>query len=192
MIRFTPSGKELPQAGSILLAEPFLEDPYFGRKAILLCEHNSQGSFGFVLNNFVDIALGDLMEGWPEMSHRISVGGPVKNTNLYYLHTHPEIEGSIPIVEGICMGGDFEKIRKNVEEGKIPPDDLRFFIGYAGWSANQLLEEIQSHSWFVTQTPGYRIMDTAFEEEDLWRQLISDMGDAYAHIANAPSNPSLN
>jgi hypothetical protein len=35
-------------------------------------------------------------------------------------------------------------------------------------------------------------MDTAFEEEDLWRQLISDMGDAYAHIANAPSNPSLN
>lgn len=192
MIRFTPSGKEHPEAGSILLSEPFLEDPYFGRKAILLCAHNDTGSFGFVLNNFVDIALSDLMDGWPAMTHRISVGGPVKNSNLYYLHTHPEVEGSIPIVEGVCMGGDFEEIKQRVAEGSIAPKDLRFFIGYAGWSPNQLQDEIQSQSWFVTRMPGRRIMDTTFEEEDLWRNLISEMGDAYAHIANAPSDPSLN
>ena len=37
------------------MSEPFLDDPYFGRKVVLLCEHNDEGSFGFVLNNFVDI-----------------------------------------------------------------------------------------------------------------------------------------
>ena len=87
MIRFTPSNNAKPESGDILLSEPFLDDPYFGRKVVLLCEHNDEGSFGFVLNNFIDIDVDEVMEELPKLNARISVGGPVKNGNLYYLHT---------------------------------------------------------------------------------------------------------
>ena len=44
MIQFTPSDEKTPQAGDVLLSEPFMNDPYFGRKVVLLCEHNEEGS----------------------------------------------------------------------------------------------------------------------------------------------------
>ena len=78
MIRFTPSNQAPPKAGDILLSEPFLDDPYFGRKVVLLCEHNEEGSFGFVLNNFGDIDVDEVMDDLPKLNTRISVGGPVK------------------------------------------------------------------------------------------------------------------
>ena len=81
------SNQANPQAGNVLLSEPFLDDPYFGRKVVLLCEHNEEGSFGFVLNNYVDIDVDEVMDDLPKLDTRISVGGPVKNGNLYYLHT---------------------------------------------------------------------------------------------------------
>ena len=93
-----------PQAGNVLLSEPFLDDPYFGRKVVLLCEHNEEGSFVFVLNNFVDIDVDEVMDELPKLDTRISVGGPVKNGNLYYLHTREDIVDSIPVVDGVFMG----------------------------------------------------------------------------------------
>ena len=67
----------------------------------MLCEHNDEGSFGFVLNNFIDIDVDEVMEELPKLNARISVGGPVKNGNLYYLHTRQDIPESIPVVEGV-------------------------------------------------------------------------------------------
>ena len=43
MIRFTPSNHATLAPGNVLLSEPFLDDPYFGRKVVLLCEHNEEG-----------------------------------------------------------------------------------------------------------------------------------------------------
>ena len=141
MIRFTPSNNAQPESGDILLSEPFLDDPYFGRKVVLLCEHNDEGSFGFVLNNFIDIDVDEVMEELPKLKARISVGGPVKNGNLYYLHTRGDIPESIPVVEGVCMGGDFDLIKKMLQQGELTADDIRFFIGYSGWSPSQLDHE---------------------------------------------------
>ena len=87
MMKITPENTENPSRGKILLSEPFLSDPYFKRAAILLCEHNDDGSFGFVLNNYLDMSLDQIMSGLPKLPTRISVGGPVNNSNLYYLHT---------------------------------------------------------------------------------------------------------
>ena len=192
MIRFTPSNNAQPESGDILLSEPFLDDPYFGRKVVLLCEHNDEGSFGFVLNNFIDIDVDEVMEELPKLKARISVGGPVKNGNLYYLHTRGDIPESIPVVEGVCMGGDFDLIKKMLQQGELTADDIRFFIGYSGWSGQQLADEVRSRSWFVAQPQVSDIMRTDEENEDFWKRLISELGDGFSHIANAPNDPSLN
>jgi len=192
MIRFTPSNHATPSPGNVLLSEPFLEDPYFGRKVVLLCEHNDEGSFGFVLNNYIDIDVDEVMDDLPKLKARISVGGPVKNGNLYYLHTRSDIIDSIPVMKGIFMGGDFDQIRDLLQAGNLKTEEIRFFIGYSGWSPTQLQEEIKSRSWFVADTDAANIMRTDEENEVYWKRLIAEMGEGFDHIANSPSDPSLN
>lgn len=192
MIRFTPNNQAVPKAGNVLLSEPFLDDPYFGRKVVLLCEHNEEGSFGFVLNNFVDIDVDEVMDDLPKLNTRISVGGPVKNGNLYYLHTRGDIDESIAVVDGVYMGGDFDRIKNLLLSGELTSKDIRFFIGYSGWSPAQLQDEIRSRSWFVADADRNDIMRTDEENETFWKRLISGMGEGFTHIANAPNDPSLN
>jgi putative transcriptional regulator len=192
MIRFTPNNQAVPKAGNVLLSEPFLDDPYFGRKVVLLCEHNEEGTFGFVLNNFVDIDVDEVMDDLPKLNTRISVGGPVKNGNLYYLHTRSDIDESIEVVDGVYMGGDFDRIKDLLQIGELTSKEIRFFIGYSGWSPAQLQEEIRSRSWFVAEADRNDIMRTDEENETFWKRLISSMGDGFTHIANAPNDPSLN
>ena len=192
MLRFTPGKQPEPQVGSILLSEPFLDDPYFGRKAVLLCEHNDEGSFGFVLNNFVQIDLEDILDDMPQIKSKISVGGPVNNSNLYYLHNQGDLPDAVPVVHGIYMGGSFEALKARMASGLVEPVGVRFFIGYAGWSAKQLEEEIASKSWFVTRANFGQIMSTTTDEDSFWKELIRGMGDGFDHVADAPIDPSLN
>lgn len=192
MIRFTPPSSGIPKQGDILLAEPFMNDAHFGRKAILLCEHNEEGSFGFVLNNFIQVGLNELLDDLPPFQSKLSLGGPVKNSNLYYLHTFSNAPDSIEILPGLFMGGDFEWVRELINQEEELDGKLRFFIGYAGWTPGQLEDEIRSHSWFITSASIQSIMDTTIEEDQLWKSLITDMGDEFQHIANAPADPSLN
>ena len=74
MIKYTPANNLKPKVGDILLSEPFLNDPFFGRKAVLLCENNEGGSFGLVLNNYIDINAKDLLDGFPAIENRMSIG----------------------------------------------------------------------------------------------------------------------
>lgn len=191
MLKFTPDTNVEPVKGSLLLAEPFMDDPYFQRKVILLCEHNDEGSFGFVLNNYIDLTIDRLMAEFPHFASRVSVGGPVKNSNLYYIHTLGEqLEGSIQVTDTIYMGGDFEQLKALAKSGQIPEDEIRFFVGYAGWSAGQLRSEINNRSWFVAEADEPLLMDTSGDE--LWATMIGRLGKEFAHLAHTPNDPSLN
>lgn len=190
-IDFSPNTNVEPKKGQVLLSEPFLNDPYFKRTVILLCEHNREGSFGFVLNNFIEVELDQIIEDMPKFDGKISIGGPVRNSNLYYIHTlGEEIEESVEILPGVFMGGDFEKLRKLLFAGKIAPEQVRFFVGYSGWSPEQLQTEIKSQSWFVTDIDKDLVMDT--EVDDLWRHIMKQLGRKGEMIANMPEDPSLN
>ena len=104
MIDLRPSSDQVPERGSVLLSEPFIEDPFFKRTVVLLCEHNEEGSFGFVLNNYIDIELDQIVDEFPHLPYSISVGGPVKNTNLFYIHTLGDlIPESVMVMEGCLL-----------------------------------------------------------------------------------------
>jgi putative transcriptional regulator len=187
----SPDIKIKPRKGKVLLAEPFLDDPYFKRTVILLCEHNEEGSFGFVLNNYIDIELDQVMDELPTFSTRISIGGPVNNSNLYYLHTLGEqIGDSVEVMDGIYMGGDFDILKKKLRMGQVQKDEVRFFVGYSGWSPNQLDTELGSKSWFVANVKPKLLMNT--DVTDLWKKVMESMGSKGSMIANLPDDPSLN
>ncbi len=191
MIDLRPSSDQVPERGSVLLSEPFIEDPFFKRTVVLLCEHNEEGSFGFVLNNYIDIELDQIVDEFPHIPYSISVGGPVKNSNLFYIHTLGDlIPESVMIMEGLYFGGDFEVLKAKLIAGVVEWSAVRFFIGYSGWSANQLEEEMKEKSWFVTKVNKKTLMST--EDKDLWKSIMKKLGPRGKLIANLPVDPELN
>jgi putative transcriptional regulator len=180
-----------PKKGSLLLSEPFLNDDYFRRAVILLCEHNDEGSFGFILNNYVNIKLNELIEGVDDFDANISLGGPVSTNNLYYIHTlGDDIPGSTPLVKGVYIGGEFEVLKSLIKSKAITSNQIKFFLGYSGWSANQLDKEMKEESWIVTKSNLKIVMGK--RDKDLWKKILNKMGGKFSVISNYPINPSLN
>ncbi len=180
-----------PEKGKLLVSEPFLDDEYFKRSVVLLCEHNIEGSFGFVLNNYIDAKISELVPDFPEVDSRVSIGGPVSTSNVYYIHNiGPSVEGSVEVFDGIYMGGDFDAIKSQINLGIAKPENVRFFIGYSGWSANQLNDELKEHAWIVSKTSGKEIMNTSID--GLWKKTMERQGKKYKMISDFPTNFRLN
>lgn len=178
--------------GQLLLAEPSIfGDVSFNRSVVLLADHNKDGSVGFILNKPLEYSINDLL---PEInsSFKIYNGGPVEQDNLYFIHTVPElITNSIEISNGIFWGGDFELTKNLINEGKITKEDIRFFLGYSGWSANQLEDELNANSWIITHNKHH---SEILKKSSLhfWKEKISELGGDYLIWSNAPENPVLN
>ncbi len=191
MIDLTPSADQFIEKGSLLLAEPFISDPFFKRTVILVCDHGKEGSFGFVLNNYVEVELSQLMEDFPDDKIHISIGGPVKSSNLFYLHTKGElIPNSAAIMDGLYFGGDFDVLKEKVIAGEIQLKEIRFFLRYSGWGVGQLDDELGEKSWFVTKVNAATIMH--FNEKDMWRGIMRKLGKKGQLVANFPEDPELN
>jgi len=179
-----------PYKGRLLIAEPsILNDRSFNRSVVLLTEHNKTGSIGFIMNKPLDYVMSDLV---PEIDCNFTVysGGPVSKENLYFIHSVPElIPNSIKIADGIYWGGNFDSVSKLLATKKISSKDIRFFLGYSGWEANQLNEELTEYSWVVTENSHSNILTT---NTSIWKNTLMKLGGAYQIWANAPKNPSLN
>ena len=184
--------KELkPKKGRLLISKPYLHDPYFKRSVVLLTEHNKEGTVGFILNKQVDITIDEAIEEFPEFESKLFLGGPVQKDSLYYIHTMGDtISDSIKIKKGIYWGGNFEVLKILIENKKIKNSELKFFMGYSGWSAEQLDHELKNDSWIVAVINKTDIINGI--PEDLWADLLRGMGKEYAVLANFPEHPSLN
>ncbi|MFB6258239.1 MAG: YqgE/AlgH family protein [Flavobacteriales bacterium] len=168
-----------------------MEDPNFKRSVVLLCDHNEEGSFGFVLNRTLDLRVGDFMEGLPETDAVVSFGGPVQNDALFYIHTLGErIPNSIPVMDGLFMGGDYESLQDLLQTGEADRSNLRFFVGYSGWGGGQLAGEMEANSWIVAKSDVATIMKA--DSEEAWGDILRSMGKQYSVLANFPDDPTLN
>lgn len=181
-----------PEKGKILISEPFMIDPSFKRTIVLLCEHdNSEGTLGFILNKPTDLTINQLVEDLPEFEAPVFYGGPVQLNTLQFVHRAGDIiEGSIKIKDGLYWGGSFEILKLLIESGHVHPSDFRFFIGYSGWSASQLENEMKVKSWIVTSS---KVEDIFSDEPDkLWRDTLKGMGKKFSILASFPEDPSVN
>ena len=191
LLDLDPENRLKPAAGRLLVSEPYLPDPYFRRTVVLLCDHNAEGTFGFVLNRHMDMSVNDLLESMPAIGSKVGIGGPVQSDNLYFLHTlGTRIEGSVEVVDGVFMGGDHEQLSGVLAADQRLTRHVRFFVGYSGWGKDQLDNELNDRSWLVTKGTKKRIMDV--RTTDLWGETLRAMGSEYAPLANFPEDPSQN
>jgi putative transcriptional regulator len=188
---FSFKNNEPTNKGSILISDPFSDDVYFGRSVVLICEHNDEGTFGFVLNNYIDVDLHQLDDNFPNINARISFGGPVSKENLYYIHSFPDITNTLEIREGLHYGGDFDEITDRIKDAKNPNKEIRFFVGYSGWSPGQLDEEIKNENWITANNISTEnIIDTKLD--DLWRICLEKQGQRFKLMTKFPRNPMDN
>ena len=78
-----------PGPGVLLIAEPFLKDPNFMRTVVLLCDHQEEGSFGFVINRAYKHTLDELMNNAEDLKIPVYYGGPVQMDTIHFLHHYP-------------------------------------------------------------------------------------------------------
>jgi putative transcriptional regulator len=185
--------KELKVKGGVLLvAEPFMTDGFFNRTVVLICEHNRSSSFGFVLNKRLDLNINDLVDDFPDFDCPVFCGGPVQNDNMYFLHTLGDlIPDSTEISPGIYWGGDFLELRKLVDLQMVTKNDVRFYVGYAGWDADQIVQEMKDNSWIITE-PDPTFVFTDKIEDELWRHVLDNKGNTYSVISRIPNGLSWN
>lgn len=168
--------------GDLLLSEPFMPEPKFSRAGILLCKHNEEGSLGFIINKPIKMAITDLIKDFPEFDSEVYYGGPVATDSLQFLHTKGDIlDGSEQIIDGLWWGGEFEKLKFLINSGLITPKDIRFFLGYSGWSRGQLKSEMEVNSWF----PTYMDINYLFMKSphNLWAEAMRRKGNYFSVVA---------
>jgi putative transcriptional regulator len=172
-------------AGSLLLAHPILRDPNFRRTAILMSTHGPEGAMGVVLNRPLGKRLGELKGDFalgPLASIPIFTGGPVQTEQLI-LAAWQAREDAFQLHFGI----DPEKAAQMLADESTR---LRAYLGYSGWSAGQLENELQCGTWIVANPPA-----DLFErpmQEALWRSLLADEGDEWRLMVDEPEDPGKN
>lgn len=192
MIDLAFKNTKSPEIGKILISDPFLDEDYFRRSVILLCDHNEDGTFGFVLNNYLELGMHEIDEDFPNVHSKISVGGPVDTESIFFIHAFGDaIEGSYEIKKGIYFGGNYDQlaelIRQNPQNNKL----VRFFLGYSGWGKNQLTEELKKNSWIVADNISVNdILDT--NNPQFWNYCMEKQGGKFKTISKFPINPNNN
>ncbi len=187
----------VPVRGSLLVAKPTVNDPFFRRSVVLMVDHDRQGSMGLMISNY---------QGWT-LKHQLAdidcergipvfLGGPVGMEQLFYLHTlGPDvIPDCLSLGGGLYIGGDFEPMQAYLQHRR--PEDgidgcIKFCLGYSGWEAGQLQQEIDRHDWAVIDTlPLEVILNDRWD--DIWPAAVAQFGDRYRLWLNWPLDPSLN
>lgn len=175
--------------GNILIARPALFDYTFNRSVVLITEHNEHGSIGFILNKPLYQPVNLFVS---ELDSELDVyeGGPVETNNLYYLHKRPDlIANSEGITDELFWSGDYEDVRKAINEGLISQDEIRFYLGYSGWGENQLQSEVEENAWIIVDDQ----LDIFKEwNNNLWQQQLRNLGGENLIWLNTPADPTMN
>lgn len=180
-----------PAAGVLLIADPFLKDPNFMRTVVLLTEHQAEGTVGFVLNRQYENTLDELIPEIENLPVPVYYGGPVQMNTIHFLHCCPDlVPGGVEIMPGVFWGGNFDTAMDLLKLGAIAATDIRFFIGYSGWSNGQLEGEMGEKTWLTVAATNELVFHPNAEE--IWKASLRHLGGEYEMMINFPIDPQLN
>ena len=145
--------------GKLLISSPEIVGDLFDKSIILICEHDANGTMGFIINKpLIDINVGTIWAnlGYEEKNLRsasedVFIGGPLASNAMFVIHS-PEYfidKKTIKVCEEISVTGTKE-ITDDIQKGQ-GPRKLLFLLGYSGWAPGQLEDEIMRDSWFVSE-----------------------------------------
>lgn len=166
-------------------------DNYFKRSIVFITEHNSEGTVGFVLNKPINMKVNEIMTDLPTVNTIVSLGGPVQTNTLHYIHMLGDIiPGSIKVLDNIYWGGEFDVIKRLLESGSLTGENIRFFLGYSGWQANQLEDELNDNAWVVADIHPDEVMSKM--NKVYWNKTLNRLGKKFQMWSNFPENPQMN
>ena len=161
---------DLNLSNHFLIAMPSMLDPIFGGTVVYLCEHNQHGALGMVINKPTDITMNDLfdrldlkLEIDPNIRNPVMFGGPVQDDRGFVLHSPLGPFSSMLRVTDEIAFTTSRDVLEAVASGH-GPQRLLVSIGYAGWSAGQLEDEIGRNGWLTVAADPAVIFDLPINE----------------------------
>lgn len=163
----------------MLLAMPQIADPFFRKSVVLLLAHQEEGSFGFIVNRSTDLKVAEILRDleidWGgDPADRARFGGPVQpqiGTVIFAGESLPELANASEVLPGIRLSQNLSELARLAVE---PPARLRLMLGYAGWSAGQLVAEIVRNDWLTAPVDDGLIF--AEPGEETWKRALHSVG----------------
>jgi putative transcriptional regulator len=172
-------------AGSLLLAHPGMRDPNFRHSVVLMSAHSAEGAMGVVLNRPLGKRLGQLSGDFalgPLSGVQLFTGGPVQTEQLVLAAWQVRADGF-----RLHFGIEPDKALQLLAEDGT---HVRGFLGYSGWSAGQLENEMKHKTWIVADVPEDLL--TQAQDESLWRTVLGREGARWRLEAGEPDHPEEN
>ena len=168
--------------GKLLISSPEVAGDLFDKSIILICEHDANGTMGFIINKpLIDINVGTIWAnlGYEEKNLRsasedVFIGGPLASNAMFVIHS-PEYfidKKTIKVCEEISVTGTKE-ITDDIQKGQ-GPRKLLFLLGYSGWAPGQLEDEIMRDSWFVSEKIENLIFSVDYQSK--WSEALFLIG----------------
>lgn len=167
--------------GHFLIAMPGLADPNFARGITFICQHNEEGAMGLVVNRLSDYRLGDVLKQMNMPCERdevaatpVLLGGPVQPERGFVLHAADERtwDSSYQVNDALTVTTSRD-ILAAMADGNGPARVL-VTLGYAGWGAGQLEQELRENAWLTVEADDHVLFDTALDER--WQAAVTLMG----------------
>jgi putative transcriptional regulator len=165
---------------SLLVAMPQMADPNFRRAVVLVVHHDEDSTFGLVLNREVELSVRELCDSlefsWNGGTREeVAWGGPVESNTGWLLFqddldTEVEEEQVSRLDGELCFAGSMDVLQQLAER---PPQDLRIFLGYAGWGGGQLESELAQGAWVVAPLSADVVFDVPVDE--MWNHVLREM-----------------
>ncbi|MFK7815676.1 MAG: YqgE/AlgH family protein [Gammaproteobacteria bacterium] len=168
-----------------LIAMPSMEDPNFSRSVTIICEHNQDGAMGIIVNQPTTLLVNELLspliddvtsQSSPStINHHqpVYAGGPVQLDRGFILHDSDKQWDSSHIIDNDLSLTTSEDILLAIAQGKGPKNSI-IALGYAGWAAGQLEEELSANSWLTVPYEADIIFNTPVEQR--WQSAATKIG----------------
>lgn len=163
-----------------LIAMPALADPNFAHTVTYMCEHNEEGALGIIINRPLELTLGEVLshmqiEASASVDTTVPVffGGPVQPERGFILHSPPgEWSSSLSITDDIALTTSRDVITA-IAHGEGPKRFL-LALGYAGWGAGQLEQEMADNAWLSGPADPRLLFEAPVEER--WEAAAALLG----------------
>ncbi len=160
-------------AGKVLVASRALADPNFAETVVLLVHCDAEGVVGLILNRRTDVPLSRVLDQFAAAKDRSDpayLGGPVETPAVFgLLRSTAKLDGAEQVFSGVYLISTKTVFEKTIS-GRPDPGIFHVYLGYAGWSNDQLRREVELGSWFIFQGDARTVFDS--DPDSLWQRVI--------------------
>ena len=195
---WTYCGRKNPQPrgfldDQFLIAMPGMKDDRFARAVIYVCAHSDEGAMGLIINQAQQMLFPDLLVQLGIMNEQEAIrlprktrnfvvrnGGPVDRSRGFVLHSGDyTVESSLPVSEDICLTATVDILRA-ISAGRGPRQAL-MALGYSGWGAGQLENEIAENGWLTCPATPDLLFDADIDRK--YDRILASIGVDLAHLS---------